>query len=104
MGVEKLLDTVLKVRELKANLAEKKSRLEIKSDEAKQTLQRMVAEQNEAERKREASIKIQRALKVQEQEIAMRQEIVLNDLAVAEPAVIEAQKSVSNIKSSILQS
>lgn len=98
VGVEKLLDTVLKVRELKANLAEKKSRLEIKSDEAKQTLQRMVAEQNEAERKREASIKIQRALKVQEQEIAMRQEIVLNDLAVAEPAVIEAQKSVSNIK------
>lgn len=98
VGVEKLLDTVLKVRELKANLAEKKSQLETKSNQAKETLQRMVEEQNEAERKREASIQIQQALQVQEQEISTRQETVLNDLALAEPAVAEAQKSVSNIK------
>lgn len=98
VGLDKLRDTVLKVRELKASLAQKKSQLEVKSQEAKEMLRHMVAEQNEAERKREASIEIQHALKIQEEEISLRQEIVLGDLAQAEPAVIEAQKSVSNIK------
>lgn len=98
VGLDKLRDTVLKVRDLKASLAQKKSQLEVKSQEAKEMLRQMVSEQNEAERKREASIEIQHALEVQEQEISLRQEIVLRDLAQAEPAVLEAQKSVSNIK------
>lgn len=98
VGLDKLRDTVLKVRDLKASLAEKKGQLEVKSQEAKEMLRQMVSEQNEAERKREASIEIQHALEIQEQEISTRQEIVLKDLAQAEPAVIEAQKSVSNIK------
>lgn len=98
VGLDKLRDTVLKVRDLKASLAEKKTQLEIKGQEAKEMLRQMVAEQNEAERKREASIEIHHALEVQEREISLRQEIVLHDLAQAEPAVIEAQKSVSNIK------
>lgn len=98
VGLDKLRDTVFKVRDLKANLAEKKQQLEVKSQEAKEMLRQMVAEQNEAERKREASIEIQHALEIQEQEISSRQDTVLKDLAHAEPAVIEAQKSVSNIK------
>lgn len=98
IGVEKILDTMLKVKEMKANLAEKDAQLKIKDSEAQTTLQRMVEDQNAAERKRETSIKIQNELKIQEQEIANRREIVLNDLAKAEPAVIEAQRSVSNIK------
>lgn len=98
VGLDKLRDTVLKVRDLKTNLAEKKSQLENKSQEAKEMLRQMISDQSEAERKREASIEIQNALMLQEDKIASRQEIVMNDLNKAEPAVLEAQQSVSKIK------
>lgn len=98
VGLDKLKDTVIKVRDMRATLAEKKSRLEEKSAEARYMLKKMVSDQNEAERKREASIEIQHALEIQENEISERQEEVYKDLERAEPAVKEAQQSVSNIK------
>ncbi|KAJ9300682.1 hypothetical protein DTO271G3_1846 [Paecilomyces variotii] len=98
VGLEKLRDTVDKVRDLRASLAQKKEQLEKKDAEANEKLQRMVADQREAEQRKSASLEIQAALEKQEQEVALRKEVVLNDLARAEPAVLEAQKSVSNIK------
>lgn len=98
VGLEKLRDTVDKVRDLRVSLAQKKSQLEKKDAEANEKLQRMVADQQEAERRKSASLEIQAALEKQEKEVASRKEIVLSDLARAEPAVLEAQKSVSNIK------
>ena len=98
VGLDKLKDTVEKVSELRKSLAEKKDQLERKSAEANEKLQRMVADQQETEQKRAASLEVQKALDIQEREVAERRELVLNDLARAEPAVIEAQKSVSNIK------
>ncbi|KAL2416799.1 Dynein heavy chain, cytoplasmic [Exophiala dermatitidis] len=98
VGLEKLRDTVDKVRDLRASLASKKQQLELKDAEANEKLQRMVADQREAESRKTASIEIQTALEKQEKEIASRKEIVLGDLAKAEPAVLEAQRSVSNIK------
>lgn len=98
VGLEKLRDTVDKVRDLRASLAEKKGQLERKDAEANEKLQRMVADQREAEQRKTTSLEIQAALEKQEAEVAQRRELVLNDLANAEPAVIEAQKSVSNIK------
>ncbi|CAN6639183.1 dynein heavy chain, cytoplasmic [Trichomonascus vanleenenianus] len=98
VGLDKLKETVIKVKELRSNLAEKKAQLEAKSNEAKDMLRQMVNDQNEAERKREASIEIQHALDIQEKNIGERQQVVMNDLARAEPAVLEAQQSVSNIK------
>ncbi|KAJ9657280.1 dynein heavy chain [Neophaeococcomyces mojaviensis] len=98
VGLEKLRDTVDKVRDLRASLAEKQKRLEAKDIEANDKLQRMVADQQEAETKKATSLEIQSALGKQEKEIASRKEIVLADLAKAEPAVLEAQRSVSNIK------
>ncbi|EER38945.1 dynein heavy chain [Histoplasma capsulatum H143] len=98
VGLEKLRDTVEKVSELRRSLAEKKRQLEQKDVEANEKLQRMVADQQEAERRKAASLEIQVALEKQEHEVARRKEIVLGDLAKAEPAVLEAQKSVSNIK------
>lgn len=98
VGLEKLRDTVDKVRDLRASLAQKKSQLEKKDAEANEKLQRMVADQQEAEQRKTASLEIQVALEKQEKEVAERREVVLNDLARAEPAVLEAQKSVSNIK------
>lgn len=98
VGLNKLRETVLKVKELRSDLAEKKTRLDLKRNQAKEMLRQMVSDQNEAERKREASIQIQQALDIQERGIAERREIVMRDLAMAEPAVLEAQRSVSNIK------
>ncbi|CAK3926358.1 Dynein heavy chain, cytoplasmic [Lecanosticta acicola] len=98
VGLDKLRETVDKVSELKKSLAEKKSELEKKDAEASEKLQRMVADQREAERRQAASLEIQAALEKQEKEVATRREVVLNDLAKAEPAVEEAQRSVSNIK------
>ncbi|RMZ76007.1 hypothetical protein DV738_g5168, partial [Chaetothyriales sp. CBS 135597] len=98
VGLEKLRATVDKVRDLRASLAEKKTQLEQKDAEANEKLQRMVADQREAESRKTASLEIQAALEKQEKEVAERKEIVLNDLAKAEPAVLEAQRSVSNIR------
>ena len=98
VGLEKLKDTVDKVRDLRASLAQKKNQLEKKDAEANEKLQRMVADQREAEQRKTASLEIQANLDKQEEEVAKRKEVVNSDLAKAEPAVISAQESVSNIK------
>ncbi|EAQ87359.1 dynein heavy chain [Chaetomium globosum CBS 148.51] len=98
VGLEKLRDTVDKVRDLRVSLAEKKAQLEQKDAEANEKLQRMVADQREAEQRKNTSLEIQVALEKQEAEVASRKKIVLQDLARAEPAVEEAKASVSNIK------
>ena len=98
VGLDKLRETVDKVSELKKSLAEKKSELEKKDAEASDKLQRMVSDQREAEQRRTTSLEIQAALEKQETEVASRKEVVLEDLAKAEPAVVEAQRSVQNIK------
>ncbi|KAK3324626.1 dynein heavy chain, N-terminal region 1-domain-containing protein [Cercophora scortea] len=98
VGLEKLRDTVDKVRDLRVSLAEKKAQLEQKDAEANEKLQRMVADQREAEQRKNTSLEIQVALEKQEAEVASRKKIVLEDLAKAEPAVEEAKASVSNIK------
>ncbi|KAK4192422.1 putative dynein heavy chain [Podospora australis] len=98
VGLEKLRDTVDKVRDLRVSLAEKKAQLEQKDAEANEKLQRMVADQREAEQRKNTSLEIQVALGKQEAEVASRKKIVLEDLAKAEPAVEEAKASVSNIK------
>lgn len=98
VGLEKLLDTVDKVRDLRASLAQKKTELEKKDAEANEKLQKMVADQREAEQRKSSSLEIQSALEKQEEEVGRRKAIVLDDLSKAEPAVEEAQRSVSNIK------
>ncbi|KAL1976030.1 hypothetical protein VTN31DRAFT_4422 [Thermomyces dupontii] len=98
VGLEKLRDTVDKVRDLRASLAEKKAQLEKKDAEANEKLQRMVADQREAEQRKAASLEIQAALEKQEQEVAMRSEVVQRDLSEAEPALEAAKRSVDTIK------
>jgi dynein heavy chain 1 len=98
VGLEKLRETVEKVQDLRVSLAEKKTQLERKDAEANDKLQRMIADQREAEQKKAGSLQIQTQLAKAEEEIASRRDVVMNDLAAAEPAVLEAQKSVQNIK------
>ena len=98
VGLEKLRETVEKVRDLRASLAQKKTQLEKKDAEANEKLQRMIADQREAEQRKATSLKIRANLEKQEEEVAKRKEVVNADLEKAEPAVLEAQESVSNIK------
>ncbi|KAJ3090057.1 hypothetical protein HK102_004799, partial [Quaeritorhiza haematococci] len=98
VGLDKLRDTVVKVEEMRKSLAIKKAELEAKTHQANEKLKKMVADQQEAEQKKAASLEIQQAIAKQEVVIEERRKIVMSDLANAEPAVMEAQKSVSNIK------
>lgn len=103
VGLDKLKDTVTQVEELRKSLAVKRRQLEDKSAEANEKLQRMVSDQQEAEQKKAASIKIQAALVEQDKHIKERRSIVIADLQEAEPAVLDAQAAVSNIKRQHLQ-
>ncbi|TFK40902.1 dynein heavy chain protein 1 [Crucibulum laeve] len=103
VGLDKLKDTVTQVEELRKSLAIKRSQLEAKDAEANEKLKRMVADQQEAEQKKAASIEIQAALVEQDRNIEQRRAVVMADLADAEPAVLDAQSAVSNIKRQHLQ-
>ncbi|KAH8120470.1 dynein heavy chain protein 1 [Phellopilus nigrolimitatus] len=103
VGLDKLKDTVTQVEELRKSLAIKRRQLEAKNAEANEKLQRMVSDQQEAEQKKAASIKIQAALVEQDRHIDQRRNVVMADLADAEPAVLDAQAAVSNIKRQHLQ-
>ena len=98
VGLDKLRTTVDTVQDLRTSLAQKKEQLERKDAQANEKLQRMISDQREAETRKAASLEIQTALEKQDRGVAERKEVVLRDLARAEPAVLEAQRSVSNIK------
>ena len=91
------------VEELRKSLAMKRKQLQAKDAEANEKLRRMVADQQEAEQKKAASIEIQAALAEQDRHIEQRRSVVLADLANAEPAVLEAQAAVNNIRRNQMQ-
>lgn len=97
-GLDKLRETVLQVTEMKEELKAKSEVLDTKNKNAKAMLNKMIHDQNEAERRREFSVEAQKELTKQENAINERREIVLQDLELAEPAVLEAQRGVQNIK------
>lgn len=97
-GIDKLNGTMLDVRKLRTQLNDKQNELAAKDGESKLMLQQMLTDQSEAERKKEAGENIRAALETQNREIDMRKEEVYKDLEIAEPAVVEAQRGVSNIK------
>lgn len=97
-GLDKLRETVIQVNELKLELSKKQSFLVTKDKQAKVMLNKMLTEQNEAERKQEFSVETQLELEKQEIEINSRRDKVIKDLDKAEPAVLEAQRGVQNIK------
>ncbi|KAI4519311.1 dynein heavy chain [Schizophyllum commune Loenen D] len=103
VGLDKLRDTVTQVEELRKSLAIKRTQLEAKDAEANEKLKRMVSDQQEAEQKKAASIELQAALVEQDKHIEQRRAVVMADLADAEPAVLDAQSAVSNIKRQHLQ-
>lgn len=98
VGLEKLKETAFEVTKTEKVLSEKRVTLSLKMDEAKKMLNHMILNQNEAERKKEFSEDAQIEIKKQEQEIALRRDVVMNNLEAVQPAVLEAQRGVQNIK------
>ncbi|CAI4046659.1 hypothetical protein SUVZ_11G2640 [Saccharomyces uvarum] len=98
VGLEKLNESVLKVNELNKTLSKKKIELTGKEKEARKTLDNMLMEQNESERKQEATEGIEKILKVQEENIRKRKEVVMKSVQEIEPTILEAQRGVKNIK------
>ncbi|KAI8447557.1 hypothetical protein BY996DRAFT_6420872 [Phakopsora pachyrhizi] len=78
IGLDKLRDTVIQVKELQKTLAIKSAQLEKRSKEADTKLAQTVSEQEE-----------------QKKDIAEQKQVVMGDLADAKPAVEEAQAAAS---------
>ena len=97
-GLEKLRQTQENVAELKAGLSAKTVELREKEALANSKLQQMVADQNEAEKRKEEAEKM--SIEVQKQQVAIneRKEEAQRDLDMAEPALKSAQTSVRSIK------
>lgn len=98
VGLDRIKATVLEINDLRLKLAQKQAALDEKNVLANQKLQSMIQDQQEAEQNRLTSMRFQKSLRLQESEITSRRRIVLADLSKAEPAVLEAQQSVQNIK------
>ncbi|KAG7861843.1 hypothetical protein KL939_000864 [Ogataea angusta] len=98
VGLDRLRETFLEVKKLNESLSIKKTQLDNKNKEAREMLDKMITDQNEAERKQEASIEIHKRFAEQERIISDRRNVVLEDLRNVEPLILEAQKGVKNIK------
>jgi len=97
-GLKRLRETFDNVEELQKSLAIKNIELEKKNHAANEKLQKMLQDQQEAEKKKATSQEIQKALDEQRAMIEKRKATAFEDLAKAEPAVREAEQSVGSIK------
>lgn len=93
-GLTKLRQTQEDVIELKSGLATKSIELKEKETLANNKLQQMVADQNEAQKRKEEAEKMSVEVERQQVAIAERKETAQKELDEAEPALISAQNSV----------
>jgi len=96
IGLDKLASTQTSVEQLQVELAKKKEKLKVKDKLANAKLQQMVADQNEAERRKAEADAVSLELDKQNMEIAKRRDEAQRDLGEAEPALIAAQQSVKS--------
>jgi dynein heavy chain 1 len=97
-GLSIIRQTKENVSELELGLGKKGIDLRDKEFQANQKLLQMVADQNEAEKRKEAAERLSSELEKQQNEINARKDEVQRDLDEAEPALISAQASVKGIK------
>lgn len=97
-GLDKLSESVLRIKELNKVLSIKKSELIQKEAEARLTLDELLVQQNEAERKQEATEDIQKILIKQEEETRKQYAAIENDLKDIAPRMAAAEQGVKNIK------
>lgn len=92
VGLNKIAETVEQVEDLQKSLAVKKEELQQKNDAANSKLKQMFKDQQEAEKKKVQSQEIQQQLAEQTVKIEEKRKSVMADLALVEPAVIDAQQ------------
>lgn len=97
-GLSKLQQTHENVAELKIGLAAKSVELRDKEALANKKLQQMVADQNEAQKRKEEAEKMSVDVARQQVEIAERKAKAQSELDEAEPALNNAKSSVQGIK------
>lgn len=98
VGLDKLRDTVTQVEELRKSLAIKRTQLTAKDEEANEKLRQMVDDQRKAEERKTESIRLRADIQQQDRYIEEQRQKVMANLAGAEPAVLEAKESVTQIK------
>eukprot|EP00002_Diphylleia_rotans_P002763 TRINITY_DN1178_c0_g2_i14.p1 TRINITY_DN1178_c0_g2~~TRINITY_DN1178_c0_g2_i14.p1 ORF type:complete len:4518 (+),score=1049.96 TRINITY_DN1178_c0_g2_i14:77-13630(+) len=98
IGLQKLKDTEQQIAELKGQLQKKKVELDQMSRLADEKLAQMIKNKQEAEKKQEEATVIQKHLEVQNVEIEREKRESQEQLANAEPALVEAQRAVGSIK------
>jgi dynein heavy chain 1 len=98
VGLQKIRETVSQVENLQKSLSLKSQELEAKNALANQKLKQMLADQQEAEKKRVTSTEIQAALEIQTKKIQEKQSSVMGELSQVEPAVQDAKTAVRSIK------
>lgn len=97
-GLDQLKETSLKMRQLGRVLETKEKLLQGEEVKARKLLDKMITDQNEAERKQDMSMKMQELFEQQERKISSRRELVLKELTDVEYLLEEAQQGVMNIK------
>lgn len=103
IGLKKLKDTEQQVKDLQISLAQKNRELEEKNEQANFKLKQMVNDQQVAEEKKKQALELQKKLDVQNKEIDVQKVKAYADLEKAEPAILEAQSAVQDIKKSHLE-
>ena len=98
IGLDKLKETGIQVKELQKGLSSKEKLLKTKNIQANDKLQQMVLEQNQAERSKKEATILKKELDVRNKEVEVQRIRAEEDLSKAEPALKEAQEAVSGIQ------
>lgn len=94
VGLNKIAETVEQVEEMQKSLAVKSQELQAKNEAANAKLKQMFKDQQEAEKKKIQSQEIQVQLGDQTVKIEEKRKFVMADLALVEPAVLDAQQGI----------
>ena len=92
VGLNKIAETVEQVEEMQKSLAVKSQELQAKNEAANAKLKQMFKDQQEAEKKKVQSQDISIKLADQTVKIEEKRKFVMADLALVEPAVLDAQQ------------
>ncbi|QLL33776.1 hypothetical protein HG536_0F01010 [Torulaspora globosa] len=97
-GLKKIDEAVFSFEDLTNILKQNEAGLKSKESEARETLDKILSEQNEAEQKQAETRHIQLSLAKREEEAKHRHDLVQSDLKNFEPVMRAAQLGVKNIK------
>lgn len=97
-GLAKLKEAVVSFGDLTRTLERSEAELQSKELEAKETLNKILCEQNEAEQRHEATRQVQVTLTEREREVRENRDSIQLDLKNFEPVMQAAQLGVKNIK------